>query len=74
MSLPMKPLLGNPDLDALLKKAVAAFEALTPAQQREHRLAQRKSWCVGETMLEHPEMTREEAVALYERVIEQGVL
>lgn len=58
----------RPELDALLRKAVAAFDAMTPEQQAEHRRAQRKSWVVGETMLEHPEMTREQAVALYDRL------
>ena len=31
----------------------------------EERAAQRKSWVIGEMMLEHPEMTREEAERIY---------
>ena len=35
---------------------------------REELDAQRKSWVIGEMMLEHPEMTREEAEAIWEKV------
>ena len=58
----------HPELDALLRKAVAAYDAMSPEQKREMHRAQRKSWVVGETMLAHPEMTREQAVALYDSV------
>jgi hypothetical protein len=61
----LKPL-PSPDLDRLVKDAVAKFNALSPEQQREHRRAQRKSYVVGEMMLEHPEMTRERAESLYD--------
>ena len=53
-------------LDALIKDAMAKFDALSPEQKREHRLAQRKSWVIGEMLLEHPEMTREYAETIYE--------
>jgi hypothetical protein len=66
----MKPLPERPELNELLKKAVAAFDALTPEQKRAHRAAQRESWVCGEIMLEHPEMTREEAKAIYDKVQE----
>lgn len=56
----------RPDLDQLVKDAMARFNALPPDQQREHRRAQRKSWVVGEMMLEHPEMTRERAESLFD--------
>ncbi len=56
----------RPDLDRLIKEAVAKFDALSPEQQREHRRAQRKSWVLGEMMLEHPEMTREQAEEIYQ--------
>lgn len=68
MALMPKPCPERTDLAALVKRAVAAFEALSPEQQKEVRRAQRKSWGVGETMLSHPEMTREEAEALNEKV------
>lgn len=58
----------RPELDALLRKAVAAFDLMTPEQQREMRKAQRKSWVIGEMLLEHPTMSREEAERLYEQV------
>ncbi len=33
--------------------------------------AQRKSWVIGELMLSHPEMTRDEAEAIYRRASDQ---
>ncbi len=57
---------ARPDLDRLIKEAIAKFDALSPEQQREHRRAQRKSWVLGEMMLEHPEMTREQAEEIYQ--------
>lgn len=54
------------ELEKLIKEAQAKFDALTPEQQREHRRAQRKSWVVGETMLSHPDMSREDAEKLYD--------
>lgn len=50
-------------LEAALKRA--AQHVMTPAEIA----AQRRSWVIGETMLERPEMTREQAVALYESII-----
>lgn len=58
----------DPELTAALIRAIAAYDAMTPAQKREHRAAQAKSWVVGEMMLEHSEMTREEAERLYDEV------
>jgi hypothetical protein len=40
-----------------------------PAMTTEQHLAQRKSWVVGELMLEHPDITRDEAEAIYERAV-----
>lgn len=49
------------DLDDLLKRAKAAFEALTPEQQAEHREAQRQSWIRGVTArCEHGELDFEQ--------------
>ncbi len=56
------------DISKLVAEAVARFNAMPPAEQRKMREAQRESWVVGEMMLEHPEMTREEALRLYEQV------
>ena len=63
----MRPSLRT-DLMELLKRAQEKFDALSPEEQRAHRKAQRKSWVIGEMMLEHPEMTREQAEKLYKRV------
>jgi hypothetical protein len=46
---------SRPELDELLRNA--AKRRMTPAEIRE----QRRSWVRGELMLEHPELTREEA-------------
>lgn len=51
----------DPELLALLEKAK------DHVMTREERDAQRKSWVIGELMLAHPEMTRAEAEAIYER-------
>ena len=42
-----KPCKDRPELTALIAKARAAFDALTPEQKREHRAAQQKSWVLG---------------------------
>lgn len=70
MALPMKPCPDRPELAELLAKSNAAYEAMTPEQKREMHIAQRKSWIIGELMLEHPEMTRDEAEAAYARAIQ----
>lgn len=57
------------NLDILISRAIAAFEALSPEQKLAHRAAQRRSWVRGELMLEHPEMTREEADALIDKAM-----
>jgi hypothetical protein len=67
-----KPCPERPELAALLAKAKAALEKLTPEQRDKMFAAQRQSWVVGEIMLEHPEMTREEAVAIYRRCNTRG--
>lgn len=38
-----------------------------PPPTRQQIEAQRKSWVIGEMLLEHPEMTREEVEAIYDR-------
>lgn len=56
------------DLKIKLAAAVAVFNAFAPEQKAEHMAAQRKSWVVGELMIEHPEMSREEAEQIYASV------
>ena len=55
----------TPELAALIEKSK------NHVMTKEEKDAQRKSWVVGEMMLEHPEMTREYAEALYKKVIEE---
>lgn len=55
----LPPLNPHPELDALLAKANGH------KMTREERLAQRKSWVIGNMMIGHPEMTREEAERIY---------
>jgi NTP pyrophosphatase (non-canonical NTP hydrolase) len=57
-----------PELDRLIKESLSRFDALDQDEQSEHRHAQRKSLIIGEIMLAHPEMTREEAGRLYDSV------
>jgi hypothetical protein len=64
-----KPCEPRPGLDALLKAAKAKVDAMSPAEKGEMLRAQRKSWVVGEMMLEHPEMTRDHAERLYAEVL-----
>ena len=68
MGLRMKPLRDNVELGRLIERAVAAYRAMSPAQKREMHEAQRRSWVIGELMLEHPEMTLGEAEEIYDRV------
>lgn len=71
MSIPSMP--TKPDLGKLIAEAEARFRALAPADQLAHCEAQRKSWVVGETMLEHPEMTREQAELLYDHALREFI-
>jgi hypothetical protein len=59
----------SPELQAALDKANAAYDAMTPEQKAAMWCAQRESWVVGEMMLEHSEMTREQAKAIYDKVV-----
>lgn len=61
-----KPIEIDPHLSELLEKA--KHYKMT----KEEKEAQRKSWVVGEMMLEHPEMTKEEAEEIYNKVINFG--
>lgn len=44
---------ARPELDALLKRSVAAYDAMTPEQKREHDEAQRQSWVRGMAPCDH---------------------
>ena len=55
------------DLEVTVAKAVAAFHKLSHAEQAAVREAQRKSWVVSELLLQHPEMSYEEASTIYDQ-------
>lgn len=67
MTMISKPIKDRPELTAALARAKALVESMTPEELRIVRAAQRESWVVGELMLEHPDMTRDEAAAVYAR-------
>lgn len=46
-------------LPQLLKLSVAAFDALTPEQQKEKLRQQRINWVHGNVSIANPEITRE---------------
>ena len=54
------------DIEQRIKDAAAAFEKLPPKRQAELRERQRRSWVVGELMLENPDMTEQYANQLYD--------
>ena len=56
------------DIEKLCKDSVTRFCGMSPEAQKKMREAQRKSWVIGEMMLEHPEMSRAEAEQLWDRV------
>lgn len=56
----------HPSLDALL--ASASKHVMTPAQ----RQAQRRSFEIGQLMIEHPEFSREKAAEIVDSVFEKG--
>jgi hypothetical protein len=58
----------RPELDRLLRESAIRFAAMSPEQKREQFRAQRRSWVIGEMMLEHPEMTREYVERIYDEV------
>jgi hypothetical protein len=55
-------------LTKLVRDAVERFNALSPEEKRKHREAQRRSFVIGNLMLDHPEWTREYAERLYDGV------
>lgn len=63
------PCKDHPELTALLAKAKAAYEAMTPEQKREMHKAQRRSWVIGEMGMQYPDKSREEIAALVDSVL-----
>jgi hypothetical protein len=64
------PLKDRPDLDRLIIEAQRRYDAMTPEQKKVMRDQQRRSWVIGNYMLDHPEATREEAEEIYQKVVE----
>lgn len=67
------PLTNDGKLDELVKKAMAAFNALTPEQKAAHRREQAISWAVGQSLMSrfehgHPDLSKEEETQLRQRV------
>lgn len=65
-----KPAPERPDLERLLIESQQRFDAMTPEQKKDMRDAQRKSWVIGNFMLDHPEATRDQAEEVYQKVVE----
>jgi len=59
------------NIEELVRDAVARYEAMTRDEQQAMRRAQRRSWVVGEMLLEHPEKTREEVERIYDEVVSE---
>ena len=64
-----KPLPPRPDLDRLLAASAERCRMMPPDELRAMLDAQRKSWVIGEMMIERPEMTREKAEEIYNQVV-----
>jgi hypothetical protein len=65
---PCKPIPMDPELVDLLEKA--KNHVMTP----EERAAQQRSWVIGNVMLGNPDMKREDAERIYDRISEGGQL
>ncbi len=52
----------RPELDALFERAKGH------KMTQEERAAQRKSWVIGNMLLDHPDMSREHAERIYSQV------
>jgi hypothetical protein len=51
----------RPDLDELIKRSIAVVAAMSPEARGEMYRAQKRSWCIGELMLDDPYLTHDEA-------------
>lgn len=58
----MMPCKAHPELDRLLEAT------RNHVMTKEEIAAQRRSWVIGEMLIEHPEMTREYAERIYDEV------
>jgi hypothetical protein len=58
------------ELMAIIKRAQAAYEALSPIEKARHNYDQRRSYIRGEMGIEHPEMSDEEL----DRIVDEGFI
>jgi len=68
--MPFGKLNDFPGFEEMLIAAQQRYDALPPDQQRAMRDAQRKSWVIGNFMLDHPTATRDEVEEIYQKVVE----
>lgn len=66
--------LGDPELDELLAKARAAYDALTPEQKWKHCRDQAISWVYGQLKLSGREVTLDSVERSIDRMIAKGEL
>jgi hypothetical protein len=57
------------DLDRLIEASIERVKNMTPVEKKTMLKAQQRSWVVGEMMLEHPEMSREQVEKIYEEIL-----
>lgn len=60
--------LGDPYLDALLQRARAAYDALSPEEKAAHDEEQRRSFAYGNAVIDNPNVTREMVDAAAEKI------
>lgn len=58
----------RPELAALIERTKQLWGTLSAPEKAELIQAQRRSWVIGEMLLEHPEMTREYAEWILDQV------
>jgi hypothetical protein len=69
MALRMKPLPERPELVEALRRSAEVYNAMTLDEKRQMFAAQRKSWVIGNMMLDHPDMSREHAEKIYDEIM-----
>lgn len=61
----------RPELDALVKRSIEAFNSMTPEQKTEHLRQQKISWVYGELAIDNPNITREQ---IEQRLVQSGAI
>jgi hypothetical protein len=65
---------NDPALDAMLKKANADFEMLSPEEKTAHRREQYISFVYGQLRLSGRDITKEQVAAVYDDMLARGEL